>query len=143
MKVSEILNELFLKMAEISSPAEMGSRFEEILDKYGALQITTEESNEGKRPKEFTHVNYQLIPEHMRENMEGYLEYGWELGGFLYSILTNDLRGTVKRADVSNRYHLLGWIDFCLGELPGQSWGSPEAVAYWMRFREDHHGKKK
>jgi DNA-binding CsgD family transcriptional regulator len=98
-------------------------------------------SEEGKKPKEFTHVNYNLIPDHMRERLEGYLEYGWELGGFLYSILTNDLRGAVKRADVHNRYHFLDWIDFCLGELPGKSWGSPEAVAYWMKFREDHHKK--
>ncbi len=92
--------------------------------------------------KEFTHVDYSQLPEHMREGMEGYLEYGWELGGFLYSILTNDLRGTVKRADVHNRYHLLDWIDFCLEHLPGKSWGSPEAVAYWMKFRQELHKGK-
>lgn len=89
--------------------------------------------------KEFTHIDYSQIPEHMIEGLEGYLEYGWEPGGFLYSILTNDLRGAVKRADIKNRFILLTWVDFCLGELPGKSWGSPEAVAYWMRFREEYH----
>ena len=39
MKVSEILNELFLEMTKIISPAEMGSRFEKVLDKYGHLEI--------------------------------------------------------------------------------------------------------
>jgi len=102
-----------------------------------------DKGDDGKRPKEFAHVDYSQIPQHMREGMEGYLEYGWELGGFLYSILTNDLRGTVKRADINNRFKLLEWIDFCLGELPGKSWGSPEAVSYWTRFREDHHKSKR
>jgi hypothetical protein len=38
MKVSTILNELFLEMTEIISPAEMGSRFEKVLDKYGHIE---------------------------------------------------------------------------------------------------------
>jgi len=91
------------------------------------------------KKKEFTHVDYSPLPPHMREGMEGYLEYGWEPGGFLYSILTNDLRGTVKRADPINQLILLEWIDFCLEHLPGKSWGSPEAVSYWMRFRQKLH----
>ncbi len=99
--------------------------------------------NGAERPKEFTHIDYSQIPEHMMKGMEGYIEYGWELGGFMYSILTNDLRGTVKRADIVNRNELLEWIDFCLGELPSKSWGSPEAVAYWTQFRRRHHEIKK
>jgi len=95
-----------------------------------------ENSNGGKRPKEFGHVDYIQVPGHMRENLEGFLEHGWELGGFLYSVLTNDLRGAVKRADGKNRLVLLEWVDFCNSELPGKCWGSPEAVAYWMRFRQ-------
>lgn len=92
-----------------------------------------------KRPREFSHIDVSQLPEHCRASMIGYLEYGFELGGFMYSILTNDLRGAVKRADTVNRFQLLPWIDFCLGELPGNSWGSPQHVSAWMKFRQDHH----
>ena len=98
-----------------------------------------ENETESKDDKEFSYINYDELPEHMRKGMEGYIEYGWEMGGFMYSVLTNDLRGAVKRADIHNRFVLLGWIDFCLGELPGNSWGSPEKVAAWMKFRHRHH----
>ncbi len=103
------------------------------------LQKIEELERREKKPKEFGHVDYSQIPEHMREGLEGYIEYGWELGGFLYSVLTNDLLRTVKTADIHNRFKLLQWVDFCLEFLPGKSWGSPEAVAYWTKFREEHH----
>lgn len=95
--------------------------------------------NSGEIPKEFEFVDYSQIPEHMREGLEGYLEFGWELGGFLYCVLTNDLGGALTRADSVNRALLLDWIYFCQKELPGRSWGSPEAVSAWTRFRRDHH----
>lgn len=89
--------------------------------------------------KQFPHIDYSELPEHMRKSMEGYIEYGHEIGGFMFSILTNDLRGAVKRADIHNRFVLLAWIDFCLGELPSNSWGSVERVTAWMKSRKEHH----
>jgi len=93
----------------------------------------------GELQKEFEYIDYEQLPPHMKQGMRDYLEEGIPVGGFLHSVLTNDLRGTVKRADTNNRFQLLPWIDFCLGELPGDSWGSSEKVAYWMKFRQKLH----
>ncbi len=67
MKVSIILNEVFLKMAEIVSPAEMGSRFEEILDKYGHLEVDTTSPQKGSQEKEFKTFKSTLSEEAIEE----------------------------------------------------------------------------
>jgi len=59
MKVSIILNELFLKMAKIISPADMGSRFEEMLDKYGN-QTVIETCKECKYWKRLENAKYRM-----------------------------------------------------------------------------------
>lgn len=90
----------------------------------------------------FGHIDYSKLPEYMRRGMKLYLEYGEELGGFLKAVLANDLHFAVKRADGTNRFNLLTYIDFFLGQLPDRSWGSYENVYYWMLSRKAHHAKE-
>ena len=91
----------------------------------------------------FKKVNYNEIPEYMRRGMKLYLEYGEQPGGFLTAVLANDLHFAVKKADVNNRFHLLQYIDFFLGELPDRAWGSYENVYYWMIHRKAYHAQEK
>ena len=77
-------------------------------------------------------MDYELIPEHMREGMQLYLEDGVEPGSFLRALLENNFIEACRRADNINRYRLLDWADFLWNEMPGDSWGSPEKVRVWM-----------
>jgi len=89
--------------------------------------------------REFDKVDYSQIPVYMRRGMMLYLELGIEAGGFLMAVLANDLHFAVKKADQTNRYNLLEYIDFFLDGFPDRSWGSYENVYYWMLNRKAHH----
>lgn len=77
-------------------------------------------------------IDYSPLPEHMRGAMERYLENRIEPGGFLTSVLANDLKGAVKRADHINRHRLLEYIDWLLEFGPCGSWGSIGNVRNWL-----------
>ncbi len=40
-----------------------------------------------------------MIPDRFIESLRGYKEPGWEPGGFLTAVLSNDLRESIARAD--------------------------------------------
>lgn len=77
-------------------------------------------------------IDYSPLPQHMQGGMKLYLEHGIEPGGFLTSVLANDLRGAVKRADSINKHFLLGYIDWLLEFAPHGSWGSYDLVNLWI-----------
>ena len=58
-----------------------------------------------------------------------------ELGGFLTAVLRNDLLDAVCRADPSSLGNIKAIVQHCQWELPGDSWGSPEAVKAWLKLR--------
>jgi len=94
------------------------------------------------KKRQFHNVDYSQIPEHMRRGMMLYLEFGEFPGGFLLSVLARDLHFAAKRADVTNRYCFLTWIDFLLSEIPANAWGSYENVYRWMIHRKAYHDNK-
>lgn len=73
-----------------------------------------------------------FLPEHMRRGMELYINEGVEPGSFMMSVLCNDLKEAVGRADHINMRYLTNIVSFCYNDLPHQAWGSPEKVKKWM-----------
>lgn len=75
--------------------------------------------------------NWTLVPEHLREGIEGHIATGREVGSFLTALLSNDLRDAVCRADDVNRLRLRDIVVFLVNDAPADCWGSPEKVAAW------------
>jgi len=84
----------------------------------------------------FDHVDYGLIPEHMREAMKLYLELGIIEDDFLDALLSNDLKETFRTGDHINLAFLNAWLGFLVMKVPAACWGSPEKVKAWKENRQ-------
>lgn len=49
---------------------------------------------------------FTYVPPHIREGIRNYIENKTPLGGFLSSMLSNNLRGTLEKADEINQKHI-------------------------------------
>ena len=79
----------------------------------------------------------ELVPKHIHGGILRYIHEGIEPGDFLYSIITNDLRGSFGRADHINKPRIGDILMFFYNYAPGICWGSPEKVEAWIeRFNE-------
>lgn len=76
------------------------------------------------------------LPEALRGALRRYVLDGIQPGGFLMSVLSNDLAGAVMRADAVNRRILGEIVEVIQWVLPQAAWGSPQAVWQWMRDRQ-------
>jgi hypothetical protein len=79
------------------------------------------------------------IPDSTKQALTDYIERGIQTGGFLYSVLSNDLMGAIGRADKDNFVaikDITGWV---YNEAPAGCWGNEAVVLRWM---EDHPAKK-
>lgn len=74
-------------------------------------------------PQRLDRRGYESVPNHTIEALERYVFQGYEPGGFLVSVLSNDLTGAVGRADSMNRRALAEIVDFVYNRLPAESWG--------------------
>ncbi len=63
-------------------------------------------------------INYELLPEHMREGMRRYIEKGAEVGSFLMAVLSNDLMEAAGRADHINLERLADYAHFLYNYAP-------------------------
>ena len=73
------------------------------------------------------------IPEHTCEALDSYFLRGWEPGGFLTGILTNNLYAAVNSADTANRhaiYEITKWLT--TERLPSRSFGNVEYVRHYL-----------
>ena len=73
---------------------------------------------------------------YLDEAIENYLMRGFQPGGFLTSVLANDLYLAVGRADHWNRARLPEIVNNLLFRMPGDSYGSYAAVKDWCRDRD-------
>jgi hypothetical protein len=80
--------------------------------------------------------DYSQIPRHMMESMVRYMHDRIEPGGFLYAVVTNDLKGAVARADSTNIELIPVYVSFLYNEAPSECWGSNEKVGKWLSGRE-------
>lgn len=75
--------------------------------------------------------NYEMLPEHMQEGMQLWVERGIEPGSFLTAVLCNDLMGALGKADSTNIDRLKDYGMFLYNEVPSTCFGSREKVRAW------------
>lgn len=75
---------------------------------------------------------YRRIPTHLLEGLADYAEKGVPPGGFLTSVLENDLRRACDKADLDSRRCLPDLVRLVFNHLPAGCWGSPAKVEQWI-----------
>lgn len=74
--------------------------------------------------------------QHVRAEMVAalldYVEQGVPLGGFLQSVVANDLAGAAARADLGNYRNLGAFASFVWNEMPAPSNGSHHKYDAWI-----------
>lgn len=73
-----------------------------------------------------------LLPEHMRDSMKRWIQFGISPGSFGLAILRNNLTESFLMADAINRQRMVDWVKFLVYHMPAGAWGSPDAVDCWI-----------
>jgi hypothetical protein len=82
----------------------------------------------------YTHIN--TGNNYLDEALENYLMHGFEPGGFLTSVLANDLYLALGRADFWSKQNLERIVARVLYNMPGMSYGSYTAVKDWCKDKD-------
>ena len=77
------------------------------------------------------------IPEYMQDGMRQYVLNHIQPGGFLTSVLENNLIGAVKNADHINEHRIVDYVDLVYNYVSSAAWGSPEKVQKWLGENDD------
>jgi hypothetical protein len=72
-------------------------------------------------------------------SLENYLLHGLEPGGFLCSVLCNDLYVAVARADAFNRPRISEIVSDIMEVFPEEAYGSPRLYRAWL---DDEDGRR-
>jgi hypothetical protein len=75
------------------------------------------------------------IPQDALADLDRYAANHVPVGDFLTAVLSNDLYGACRRADVANRVCLFDIAAYVELHLPIASRGGPEEVAEWTSYR--------
>jgi hypothetical protein len=79
-----------------------------------------------------------IVPAHVRDAIDAYVEAGRPPGSFLYCVLTNDLTGACLRAaDDASRHSLASIVRYLRENVPQSCWGSAEHVMRWYTLPDD------
>ena len=75
-----------------------------------------------------------VIPTHTKEALDSYFLKGYEPGGFIVNILTNNLYGAVISADIANRHAIWEIVTWLTTDpiVPVRSWGTKDQVSNWL-----------
>jgi len=76
-----------------------------------------------------------LIPRLILDGMQRYAVHHEPTGGFLLSVLANDLTEAVCRADDASLAAILPIVKYVYNCLPSRCHGSPEKVKAWLKLR--------
>lgn len=68
----------------------------------------------------------------IKEAIDRYVKDKIPTGGFLKSVLSNDLVGAITRADHINKADLEEIVHYCIWNIPSNCWGSPEIYRSWV-----------
>ena len=66
-----------------------------------------------------------MIPTKIKEAIDRYVQERIPPGGFLQSVLGNNLIGAFGGADDENRKALFDIVSYIYNEIPSNCWGSP------------------
>jgi len=73
------------------------------------------------------------VPEYMHGGYRRYLVDGIEPGDFVFSVLSNDLKGAFQQADHENTAAMKEHVTLCYWHLPADAQGSREKVIAWIK----------
>lgn len=78
----------------------------------------------------------RLIPNHMRDGVTRYMEFGIEPGSFLLTLLQcgADSDEAWRLADMVNKSSINEWALFLEKHMPEMAWGSNLKVAAWKKM---------
>ena len=88
-------------------------------------------------------IDYSILPEHMREGMQRYVQHGIRPGDFMYLVLCNDFVHALGHADSVNTIRIVDYARFLYLELPSGCWGSREKVDAWIKAHEIERKEKR
>ncbi len=77
--------------------------------------------------------NKKLIEQRFKESIDLYVSTGCPTGGFLNSVLENNLKEAIGRADDDALENLPHIVAYLYNNVPGCCWGSPENVKKWYQ----------
>lgn len=86
---------------------------------------------------------YFLVSEWVKSQLQDYAENRRAPGGFLMSVLENNLSRAVAEADGQNFPAIPQISKWIYNKLPSACWGTPEKVANWLahEFQIDEQGE--
>ena len=84
-------------------------------------------------------IDYSDLPEHMQQGMKLYIENNIEPGGFLFHMLSMNIKEAFARADVINRQNMDNYINWIHDNCPRDAWGSEQKVLNWLERRQNDH----
>jgi hypothetical protein len=77
-------------------------------------------------------LEYHKIPQHIKDSLLRYLQFGYSPGSFLMAVLTNNLGEAIGNADKHSMEKLkLIWL-FTVNAMPGVAVGNRKIVDEWM-----------
>jgi len=91
------------------------------------IKVAKEKANE--------HQDYTKIPDYTLNALQSYVYDKIPTGGFLKSVLKNELSESFAKADSANRKALYEITCFIYNELPATCWGNEEKVKKWLANR--------
>ena len=77
----------------------------------------------------------ERVPPLVLDSLDRYVQHHIETGSFLRAVLENNLKESLGRADLQNRYALFDIVSYIYNEIPMQCWGSEEKVEAWLKLR--------
>lgn len=81
-------------------------------------------------------ANFKLSDDDL-EPLLRYTEQHIRTGGFLESVLKNDLKEAVWRADMHNRRKIFEYVEWLYNHAPKICWGSEKTVEAWIGKRSE------
>jgi hypothetical protein len=78
-----------------------------------------------------------FIPEHIRFSFENYLIHGIHPGGFVSSIIANDIFNAVYKADNINMTRISNITTWIVINMPTSSIGSYDAIKDWCSDKDN------
>lgn len=81
---------------------------------------------------DYNPTKLSLVPEHMREGVQLYIEDGIEPGRGLWAVLSNDLTQAVASLDDKAIAGISGLVQFLYSYAPPDCWGERRKVQAWL-----------
>lgn len=88
-----------------------------------------------------TQLSRENVPANVIDSLNLFRDHGMDCGGFLHSVLCNDLREAVSRADANNLRIIPDIVFLLHNDYPAGMWGSPDRVRGWRQQARKNAGE--